>query len=147
MKEKLVWSIFWALVGVSLVVLGMMFFGMPLGAYFFFAVLVALFGLGVTLLVLAARVRLNKMLRAFLLLTGASTVGLPVFAVLHNAVYALFIYFFGANFWSRTGLEDEPVFFVLAAIVCPVAFLVGAIGSIVLKFWKVKKSPPRRRKR
>jgi ABC-type multidrug transport system permease subunit len=97
------------------------------------------------LLVLTARAKLKKMPKAFLLLTGASAVGLPVFAVLHNLVYALFIYFFGEGFWG--GIGDEPVFFILAVIVSPIAFLVGAIGSIVLKFWKVKKSPPRRRKR
>jgi hypothetical protein len=145
MKEKLVWSIFWALAGVFVVVLGTIFTGMPLGAYLFFAVMAVFFGLGVTLLVLTARAKLKKMPKAFLLLTGASAVGLPVFAVLHNLVYALFIYFFGEGFWG--GIGDEPVFFILAVIVSPIAFLVGAIGSIVLKFWKVKKSPPRRRKR
>jgi hypothetical protein len=29
-------------------------------------------------------------------------------------------------------MGDEPVFFVLATIVCPLALLVGSIGSIVL---------------
>jgi hypothetical protein len=145
MKEKLLWSIFWATVAVFVVVLGTIFVGMPLGAYLFFAILAVFLGLGVTLLVLAARAKLKKMLKAFLLLTGASAVGLPVFAVLHNAVYALFIYFFGQGFWG--GIGDEPVFFILAVIVSPIAFLVGAIGSIVLKFWPAKKARPRRRKR
>jgi len=27
---------------------------------------------------------------------------------------------------------DEPVFFIIAVIICPIGFLVGAIGSIVL---------------
>ena len=69
-------------------------------------------------------------LKAFLLLTGASAVGLPVFAVLHNLVYALFILWFGENFWGNMG--DEPVFFILAVIVCPIAFLAGVVGTIVL---------------
>jgi hypothetical protein len=140
MKEKLVWSIFWATVAVFVVVLGMIFMGMPLSAYVFFAVLAAFFGLGVTLIVLTVRAKLKGLPKAFFLLTGASAVGLPLFAVLHNAVYALFIYFFGEGFWSGIG-GDEPVFFMLAVFVSPIAFLVGAIGSIVLKFWKVKKSP------
>jgi hypothetical protein len=29
-------------------------------------------------------------------------------------------------------MGDEPVFFILATIVCPIALLVGIIGSIVL---------------
>ena len=58
-------------------------------------------------------------LKKFLLLTGASAVGYLPFILLHNAVYGLF------------GVE-EPFFFILAAIVCPLGFLVGAIGTIVL---------------
>jgi hypothetical protein len=148
MKGKLIWSIFWATVAVFVVVVGMMFIGMPLNGYVLFALLAAFFGLGVTLLVLAARAKLSKMLKAFLLLTGASAVGLPVFAVLHNLVYALFVYFFGQGFWG--GIGDEPIFFILAVIVSPIAFLVGAIGSIVLgarESWPAKKPRPRRRKR
>jgi len=57
---------------------------------------------------------------------------------LHNLFYGLFIVWFGADFWERTGLVDEPFFFILALIVCPIAFLVGVIGSIVL-FIKKKK--------
>jgi hypothetical protein len=140
MKGKLLWSIFWASVAVFLLVIGMIFFGMPLSGYILFGGMIALFGLGVTLLVLAARAKLDKMLKAFLLLTGASAAGLPLFSGLHNAVYALFIYFFGEGFWGSMG--DEPFFFVLAVLVCPLAFLVGAIGSIVLKFWPAKKSRP-----
>ena len=128
------------MVAAFVIVVGIIFFGMPLGGYIFFAGLGVFFGLGVTLLVLAARAKLTKMLKAFLLLSGASAVGLPVFAVLHNAVYALFIYFFGADFWGSMG--DEPFFFVMAVLVCPIAFLVGAIGSIVLG---VRKSPSRAR--
>jgi hypothetical protein len=148
MKGKLIWSIFWALVGVFVLVVGMMFIGMPLNGYVLFALLAVFLGLGVTLLVLAARAKLSKILKAFLLLSGASAVGLPVFTVLHNLVYALFIYFFGQGFWG--GIGDEPVFFILAVIVSPIAFLVGAIGSIVLGVREsrpAKKSRPRRRKR
>jgi hypothetical protein len=156
MRGKLIWSIFWALVGVFAVVAGTIFIGVPIFGRLqmpalFSALLggtVALFGLGVvglgvTLLVLTKRAKVRGLLKKFFLLTGASTVGLPVFAVLHNLVTALFItcFGFGTDF-------DEPVFFILAITVCPIAFLVGAIGSIVLfskKPWLVPKSPSRRR--
>jgi hypothetical protein len=145
MKDKLIWSIFWASVAAFLLVIGIMFIGMPLSGYILFAGMAILFGLGVTLLVLTVRKKVKKMLKAFLLLTGASAAGIPLFVVLHNAVYALFIYFFGEGFWA--GMGDEPFFFILAVLVSPIAFLVGAIGSIVLNFWKVKKSRPKARAR
>jgi hypothetical protein len=150
MMKKLIWSIFWALVGAFVVVVGIIFIGVPIFGrlevpsllHALFLGTLALFGLGVvglgvTLLVLTKRAKVGGMLKKFFLLTGASAVGLPVFAVLHNLVYALLINFFGfgADF-------DEPVFFIMATMICPLAFLVGVIGSIILG---VKKSPSRRR--
>jgi len=67
-----------------------------------------------------------------LILTGASAAGSLVSVFLHNAIYALFIEWFGAGFWERIGMGAEPFFFILAAIVCPIAFLVSVIGSIVI---------------
>jgi len=54
------------------------------------------------------------------LLTMAIAAGTFVFSVIaHNAVSAAF------------GTE-EPVFFTVAVTLCPAAFLVGAVGSIVM---------------
>ncbi|GAG58846.1 unnamed protein product, partial [marine sediment metagenome] len=83
-------------------------------------------------LIFAIRQRLEKLFKRFLILTGASALGIFVSFVLHNAIYAIFIYFFGEGFWERIGIGDEPFFFVLAVIICPIAFLVGIVGSIVL---------------
>lgn len=58
-------------------------------------------------------------------MTGASALGIPVFAILHNLVYGVLIKLFGDNFWGEGG--DEPVFFLLATIVSPVVFLVGIV--------------------
>ena len=136
MKGKLIWSVFWALIVVFVIFIGMIFtppvndllFGeynpTLLGYIFVSSGGVVLTGLGVTLLVLTAKTKVERRLKKFLLLTEASFVGLPVFGILHNAVSGL------TNF-------EEPVFFILAIIVCPVGFLVGVIGSIVLR---VKKS-------
>jgi len=122
MKGKPIWPIFWATVGVFIIaVLGIMLappirrLAMP---YFMFSALAIFFLLGVTLLVLTVKTKVAGILKKLLLLTGASAVGFPVFAVLHNFVSALFN-------------TEEPVFFILAAIVCPIAFLVGAVGTIV----------------
>ncbi len=55
--------------------------------------------------------------------------GLPVFVLLHNVISGLF------NI-------DEPFFFLIALLLCPIGFLVGVVGSIVLaiKSKQVKQS-------
>jgi hypothetical protein len=82
----------------------------------------------VTLLVLTGKTKMRAGLKKFLLLTEASFVGLPVFGILHNAVSALIN-------------TEEPVFFILAIIVCPIGFLVGIVGTIVIAV-KSKGTPP-----
>jgi len=69
--------------------------------------------------------------RAFLLLTGASAAAMVVSIIMHNVMGS----------WLDI---EEPVTFIMAVFVCPIAFLVGGAGSIALGF---KKPPPRRRKR
>jgi len=73
-----------------------------------------------------------KMLKTFLLIAGISLGAFIISFVLHNAIYGLFIHFFGADFWDRIGISDEPVFFFIAVIICPLAFAVGFVGSIVI---------------
>jgi len=88
-----------------------------------------LLSLGITFLVLTIKGKTKGISRKFQLLTGASAIGIPVSIFLHNAIYGLFIHFFGAEFWNG---GDEPFFFIMAIFVCPIGFLVGAVGSIVL---------------
>jgi len=72
-----------------------------------------------------------KLLRRFLLVTGISLAAFIISVFLHNAIYGIFIHYFGEDFWSRTGLEDEPVFFFIA-LLSVVSFAVGLIGSLVI---------------
>ena len=134
MKEKLVWSVFWALVGVFIVIAGV--FSIPAlrdlikGFPFIITSVAILLLLGVALIVLTIREKVGGVLKKFfLILTGASSAGFFVSVLLHNAIYGLFIHFFGADFWNG---GDEPVFFIMAIFVCPLGFLAGTIGSIVL---------------
>jgi len=60
-------------------------------------------------------------LKIFLLITGGSVVGILTASILHNLLYALFIY---------PNKGDEPVFFIIATVVCPLLFLIGIIGSV-----------------
>lgn len=129
MKRKLIWAILWAFVGVLVIAVSMFFILGDLlvgeenptltGYVFFISVGVVLTGLGVTLLILTGKTEMRAGLKKFLLVTEASFVGFPVFVILHNAVSSLLN-------------MEEAVFFTLATIVCPLSFLVGAVGSIIL---------------
>lgn len=68
-------------------------------------------------------------LKKFLILTGASIVGFFTFAILHNLISGILSQLFKQEF-------EEPVFFILATIVCPIGFAVGLIGIIVLRIKK-----------
>ncbi len=95
----------------------------------FFPAMAVFVLLGAALLFLTVKTKVGGILKKFLLLTGASAVGLPVFILLHNVVSGLF------NI-------EEPVFFIMAIFVCPIGFLVRAVGTIVLtiKSKQVKQS-------
>ncbi|MGD0786309.1 MAG: hypothetical protein ABR969_10930 [Sedimentisphaerales bacterium] len=90
---------------------------------------VVFFALAIALLVLTVKLKEPLIRRIFFLLTGASAAAIPVCVILHNLVYGLLILLFGKEFWGKGG--DEPVFFILAIIVCPVLFIIGMLGSIV----------------
>jgi len=59
------------------------------------------------------------MLKKFSILTVLSFIGFFVSVLLHNLIYGLF----GA---------EEPFFFLLAVVVCPIGFLIGVVGTIAL---------------
>jgi hypothetical protein len=130
MKGKLIWSIFWASVVVFVIAIAailisdiLRFVGMPSW--------VAMALLGITLIVLTIKQKVAGSSKVYLLLTGSSLAAMPLFIVLHNLVYALFITWFGTDFWGSNGAGDEPVFFILAIIICPLGFLVGAAGTVI----------------
>ena len=82
-------------------------------------------------LFLASQVRRHKIkilkwfsLKKSLLMMGISVGGFVVSFLLHNAISGLL------------GIE-EPVFFFIAIALCPAAFLIGAVGSIVLAIKKL----------
>jgi hypothetical protein len=119
---KPIWIVFWVMVAVFVLVAATMFIpsivGLPTRLNVF-AGLPVFFLLGVALIVLTVKAKAGGMLKNFLLISGGSAVGLLVFSILHNVVSGLLH-------------TEEPVFFILAVIVCPIAFLAGAIGSVYL---------------
>ena len=72
------------------------------------------------------KVKLNKLQ----LLGVASAIGILVFAILHNVVYALGIVWFGDDFWAA---GDESVLIIIALYVCPLGLLVAVIGNNILR--------------
>ncbi len=138
MNGKLIWSIFWALVGIFIVIVSVFFIPAFIPAFrgsiflWFLIISGTVFTLlGVALIFFTVKEKVAGMLKKFLILTGASAAGIFVSVLFHNAIYGLFIHWFGTDFWGRIGLGDEPFFFIMAIFVCPIGFLVGAVGSIV----------------
>ena len=72
-----------------------------------------------------------RVLKAFLLVAGISFAAGIISVFLHNAIYGLFIHFFGADFWDRVGVADEPVFFFIT-LLSVLTFAVGIIGIVVM---------------
>ncbi|MCD6426804.1 MAG: hypothetical protein J7L03_01690 [Caldisericaceae bacterium] len=86
---------------------------------------------GIWLIVLTVKRKVQGKLRKFLILAGVCAVGIIVSIILHNLIYALFIYLFGPNFWAKLGTNDEVIFFILGIVVCPIGLATGIIGSSV----------------
>ena len=120
--EKSLKSTFWALVIVFVFIFCQLFVP-PVRNLFngtlFLVPFAIFFLLGLALTILTIRQKIGGSLKKFLLLTGISSTGLFVFVLLHNAIYALFH-------------VEEPFFFLLAVVVCPLGFFIGLIGAIVL---------------
>jgi hypothetical protein len=76
-------------------------------------------------------VRTWRKAKRFLILTGAAVVGFFVFVFLHNAFYALAV--LTSNITALRHLLEalDVICFIIAVLICPAAFLVGAAGSVV----------------
>ena len=125
--------IFWILFAFFILVVSNIFimnFIDQFNGFIFFFSAFALPCLGIALIVLVSKAKFKKISKAFFILTGASAIGIVIGSVLHNFLYAFLIKLFGEGFLA--GVGDEPVIFILATIICPVALLVGIIGIIVL---------------
>ena len=88
--------------------------------------------LGLALLILSVRWKQHTLLRTFWILAGASTTGFALGSVLHNAFYALATVTGKWPILSAAMEVLEVAFFLFATVLCPVAFLVGTVGAIVL---------------
>ena len=134
MKKSLI-LIFWLLIGVFIFVL-LQFFVPTIrnifkGPVLFLAPLIIFSFLGL-LLCLAVKEKDKGLLRNFLILTGISAGGFFVFVLLHNMFYALAIIVEDIVLLKYLAEGLHIASFFIAIIACPLGFLIGAIGSIVL---------------
>lgn len=106
----------------------------------FMAVLAVIFFLlGLALVFFAWKLKIKGSLKKFLILTGVSASGFFVFAILHN-------FFYGFGIIAKDIIIIKYIMealsvasFIIAVFVCPILFLIGAIGSIHLLIKKKKK--------
>ena len=127
-EDVMKWSlavVFWSLIGLVAVAVGMSLAGKRVDFPFKVALIVALSLLGSAVLFLTLRQEVGGALKVFLILAGTAPAAMIVSVVLHNVVSGLL-----TALLNRT--VEEPVFFLIAVFGCPAAFLAGVIGSIVL---------------
>jgi len=80
-------------------------------------------------------------LKKFLILTGASAAGFFVFVLLHNIFYALEQITNHITILSYLMKAFEVIFFLIAIFACPIGFVIGVIGTIVMFNKKRKRLP------
>lgn len=143
MKDKAFFiskTIFFVLIGIFILLLSYFIF-LPVSfkqSFFLFAAILSFifFILGVALIVYALKLKILYKLRLFLVLTGVSASGFLVSVLLHNLLYALSTI---THFLVLKYLFEvfHIAFFISAIFICPLGFLTGIIGSIIL-FRKMK---------
>lgn len=142
--KKSILITFWALVGFFIVVVCQLFIpacrDLFRGSLLFLSPMLVFSLLGAVLLVLALREKTGGRLSKFLFLAGASSAGFFVAVLLHNAFYALAVVSQNLTVLKYIFEGLDVFFFFVSVLICPIAFLVGMMGSIVLLLKKVAKN-------
>jgi len=127
---------FWALVVVFLLIISEFFIPaireLFRGSFLFLLPLAVFSLLGILLLFLTLKQKVEGALKWFLILTGASAGGFFVFVFLHNAFYALNTIISHIIILNYLTEILHVIFFIIAVLICPLGFLIGLLGNIVL---------------
>ena len=96
------------------------------------------FAAGVGLIITTYKEKISGKHKFYLLLSGFSSAGFLLGVVLHNLLYALGT--ITENFVILNKIINffEVAFFLAATIICPVGFIVGLVGTLIV----LKKSQP-----
>ena len=139
MKKSLIIT-FWALVGFFLFILSEFFIPAVRDLFkdskFFLLPSIIFSLLGIVLIFLTLKRKIKGILRKLLLLTGASAAGFFIFVFLHNAFYALGIITSHIALLNYLMEVLHVVSFIIAIFVCPLGFLIGMMGVIVMAIKK-----------
>ena len=133
-KKKTTYIIFWMLVFIGILILFQFFIPIvkELVKGKVFLIPIAVFCLlGISLIIFTIK-KIKGKIKSFLLLTGLSAVVFFVFGVLHNLFYALSIVTKKIIFLHYIMEALHTCFFLISVLVCPVGFLIGTVGSIIL---------------
>jgi inner membrane protein involved in colicin E2 resistance len=132
--QGIAWAVFYSLLVIFVIIMAVIFIPglnkLLIGDTSLLLTGLVLVLLGLSLIIFTIKGKTAKPLRHFLLLTGASAIGIPLCILLHNLVYGSLIFLLGENFWKG---GDEPFFFIMALIVFPVTFILGSVASIIIK--------------
>ena len=88
--------------------------------------------LGSILIGLTLVQKIEGKLKKLLMLTGASAVGFFIFILLHNIFYALAQVTSHISILNYLMKAFEVIFFLIAIFACPIGFVIGVIGTIVM---------------
>ena len=126
--------VFWALVVAFVALILTVLFPDVIGFFrpAFLSLTAICFLLGLALLILSVRWKERTLLRTFWILASASTAGFALGSVLHNVFYALATVTDQWPILSGAMQVLEGAFFLIAVLLCPLAFVVGTVGAIVL---------------
>ncbi|MBA7520221.1 hypothetical protein ES705_12314 [subsurface metagenome] len=134
-KENILTIIFYLLIAVFILAISVIFIpvfrGFISGTFMIISGVVLVI-LGSVLIGLTLVQKVEGKLKKFLMLTGASAAGFFVFALLHNIFYALAQITGHIAILSYLMKAFEVIFFLIAIFACPIGFLIGVIGTIVM---------------
>jgi len=141
---KFIILIFWALIGIFLLIVSQFF--IPVvnelisGSIISLLPFIIFFILGIVLIFLTFKQKIGGIFKRFLILTGASATGFFVFFFLHNMFYALGVITNQIPILSFIMGIFDVLCFIIAIFVCPLIFVIGAIGSIIVIINKKKRT-------
>ena len=117
-----------------LVMLGMFFpnIGRMVGSYVFILWILS-FLTGVGLIITTYKEKISGKRKFFLLSSGVSSASFLLCVVLHNLFYALSTITENLIILNKIINFLEVAFFFAAIIICPVGFIMGMVGTLIIK--------------
>ena len=134
-KENVLRAAFYLLVAIFVLAVSIIFIpvfrGLVSGIFMIISGVILVI-LGSVLIGLTLVQKVEGKLKKLLILTGVSAAGFFVFALLHNIFYGLEQVTGHITILSYLIKAFEVIFFLIAIFACPIGFLIGVIGTIVM---------------